>query len=841
VADHRQALSRATGARNKNAIKDIEGQLEIEEDNYNEWLDVQEDKAKVAKEAADELKKEQKEAEEKIAKENEPDKERVSAIQTMASDLKLLEEQRQAVYGAFRGKLRLPFSKQTGPVFDKDYDAFEGLRETTSFTVASAIANQTGRALSDEEREGLMRGLPELNDTDATAKQKIENLVAQVESRLIEAGKTPEEAKAFSSELMTSVGEDKTTEGDTVVPAVPAVTPDPTITPETETPIVTNMDTSDERIFTDKKLRESGKYDTPGIGFKPLDTVAQLGANAAYDIEEMVTGISKVPSYIKEQVKEKGLVGGVAEIGKGLFSSTVDQYTELVKHPIKSFYERPVSTFLDLLPFTQWAKGKALAKIADSTGDAARVADAAGDVSKVAGSVDDPAKIKIAPFEKSFNPEILDKAKSVGIDDLPVSAQSSSRVVQGGEALVQKGFFGSKVAKEIDDVNALILRKGDDLIADFNKTADPKAAGIVIQKGFGKYTDDFYKQKSKLYNSAKSPKLDTAKVNLIGTKKGLTDILKRKGASAADDASTAFYQNLLDEIKAREKPKSKKPMDFDSVKQTRTTVGKKLGDRLDPIATGDKADLGLLYGAISDDMDNIIQATDPATYKNLKKANLYYKDTIAKLDSGIGRKIKNAAPEKLIDDLVKPNSETNIALVKEMIGPEGTVQLQQAFVEKLVNSSLDKNGNLDNVKLNRNTTKYTEPTLAALLTPDQLDNLKNIQTKANTLADVSTAVKSGTKSATGSQTAHLQGLRGRAGAYGVGMFIKPVQVVTAIMGEYAASRLFSSKAGRDLMTTGLEFSKPQLPKVPAPKVPPLATAPIVPIASGLPDRGSTAF
>lgn len=569
----------------------------------------------------------------------------------------------------------------------------------------------------------------------------------------------------------------------------------------------------------DVKINQS-----PKSGIAPLDAVAQFGQNVGDSYGRVAKGVASLPGYIADNIKDKGIVGGAGQVVKDMATGTIDEYKNLVQHPIKNLTERPVETFLDLLPFAKFGEGvNAASKATESA-------------TETAGKT-----IKVAPFAKGYDPEIATQAEKYNIKT-PVSAVTSNKFVKGAEALTQKGMFGSKIAKEADNAVAAIGKAKDDLIAHIDTATDAKATGDLIKKGFLDFEDNFQKQKTALYDATKSPELKVAPAEVQSITKTLQDIVDQKSQSVAPDPTLSFYQNLLSKFTGGSPDASPDlinkltggveeskptPITYEQLKQTRQIIGNKLGNITDPIATGDKGSLSRLYASISDDLDNTVKNHDPEQFAKLQKANSYYKETINKINSSIGKKIATSDPEKLLDQLVKPNSETAIKQVMELAGPEATDKIQTSFIGKLVNESLDKDGKINAQQLEKNISKYGESTISTLLTPEQSSNLNNIRSQLGEITNVEKAVKSGIKPAEGSQTAFLA----KTGGYGALALTNPIVALKVMLADKGLATLFESKIGKDLLTKGVDVKIPDLNNL---KAPGLNTSAVGPIAASLP-------
>lgn len=433
------------------------------------------------------------------------------------------------------------------------------------------------------------------------------------------------------------------------------------------------------------------------------------------------------------------------------------------------------------------------------------------------------------PFAGSYNAQIDDLAKQYGID-APVSMTNRSNVLRQGEAIAQKSVFGSPVQKKIQATRDRIGQLSDDLTAREVRSTDLAGTGSDIKKGFSEFQDTFREQKSAMYEAV-TPEVSKSPGVFTKTEQALQEILDSKSGSLASGTNAAYYQEILtklrrggeaiDDVDTGILDASGNPiirsqttpskLTIDNIRKTRTQVGEKLKNHNDPIATGDTASLKKLYAALSDDLDDSIRAVDPAAGQALDEANAYYRDTIQKINSRVGKNIENRNPEKLVDDLIKPNSETDIALVREIVGEEAFGRLQTEFMQKIFNNSMktvtDAQGNrvqrLDYATLSKQLDRYGDPTLKKLLTPDQYQRLKNVQGELERIDQLDRAFKSGTKAADGSQTGFLLD----TGAMGL-LLHNPALLAQYVGSRYGMAKLFSTGAGANLLNRGIDVTTP---------------------------------
>ena len=425
--------------------------------------------------------------------------------------------------------------------------------------------------------------------------------------------------------------------------------------------------------------------------------------------------------------------------------------------------------------------------------------------------IDNPLTRKAqAPFASAYDSGMHELAQHLGIS-LPPSAVSKSRVVKGGEGLVERGtFFGGKITKQIESAHARLDELATSLTEGVNKTPDFKNAGETIKKGFDEYVDTFNKTKGEMYDLY-TPTLGRSEADAKATTEAVVDILEQKGKSLAP-SNNALYEAILGRLIGPDgKPR---PVTIETLKQTRTMIGSMMKNHADPIATGDRAYLSRLYASLSDDLDTSIANIDPQAGQALQEASAFYKQGLAKINSVLGKKIQKADPEKLVNELVKPNSETSIQAVKEIIGEEGFRGLQESFLAKVYQSSL-KNGVLDPQKLEKQLATYGDGTLTKLLSEEQMGKLSAVREQLRQLDTVRGSLRN--QPAQGSQTAFLAGLGGVSGL----LFHNPLQFAKVILGELAGSKLYTTQKGQQYLTQGLNLAQPASEAVSSAKLNPL--------------------
>lgn len=570
----------------------------------------------------------------------------------------------------------------------------------------------------------------------------------------------------------------------------------------------------------------------------------------------------------------------------------------------KTLNEDPVGMATDIATFFEGGGG-ALAKLGDVS-DVSAIS-RAGKTLKAVGETINPVSQGIratgkvlgavtgaknlSPFSRTADATAIKTAQDTGIQ-LPVSAMTKNRFVQGAEAVTQHGLFGAPIKEGIATAREGITNLANnaktkivDLVNSVKNSANETAASITpgasftakdvgsfIKNKFEGYVSDFNTKKGALYDQITTA-MEGKTANPTNSVQALKDIIEQKGlaGAAAPTSETNYFKGILDDL--TKKPKvtdtgilgpggatikrtaAASLPTWEELKAMRTEVGKRLESN-DPIYTGNKAQLGKLYGALSEDLDASAKAVSPEMEKSIDAVNGYYKETIGKINSPFGRTIANSDPEDLLKNFVKPNNETDLARLKEVAGPEAFQRVSSSFLTDIIKKS-SKDGVLDFSMLKKNIGKYDVPTLKALLGEDQLAKIQSMTTRGGyqqmlqdilaskggdieklkqSLADfqkevsanpeeakkllspeeykkfnaamkeseqsriLDTSLKRGTKMAEGSQTAFI----GKTSATGALFLTHPIYVIASLLGERQFSKFLSSPEGRAFFTTGLD-------------------------------------
>lgn len=472
-----------------------------------------------------------------------------------------------------------------------------------------------------------------------------------------------------------------------------------------------------------------------------------------------------------------------------------------VNNIANTFNTDPVGMAMDVSPLLD-----AGASLAGETGTLGKILNTASDVTNpvamIGKGITGAGQLVSAPFKGSFNPDIANLAADQGVS-LPASAMTNNKLVQISEALASKGLFGQRIINRIQGAKDTLNSLAQQTTNAVNASPDFLNAGEAAQNGFNATKTAFQSKMNGLYGDI-IPQIANQPADASNTMQVLNQYMENAKNNLGSNPAASYYQGLqariapLQELTQKGMVSPDQQLTAAELRATMQDVGNRLKNPNDPVANADQGALKQLYGALGNDLDNTISKYDPAVGQQLKETNAQYAQGKQLFNSQIGRYIQDKDPEQIVNQIFKPNSVTNINRVKQMVGEDGFGQLQNAFMAKLMKNSLDKNGMLDGGKLTTNLSKYDDPTLNAMFSPDQLKQLENTKSQLSKIGTLRGAITKGTKVSEGSQTAFL----GQAAGMGALAFTHPVAAGQVALGQYASSLPFSTNMGINYLTKG---------------------------------------
>lgn len=249
----------------------------------------------------------------------------VKAQKGLAGDLKQFWDSYQAVEGSAKGAVglteaQLPkilgfnVNKGIGAKLFPKASAFDAQRDSLAFSMASAIAGQTGGKLSDTDLKVFMDTLPSRSDSPESAQLKIDDAVKKLSRRMIESGATEEQVQ----EAIQGIGGGST-----------------------------------EQETTLGSILKAGGKDIVEIATDTKDLL-KTSAQGYSMLPELIQGVQRGDVSGEKVFQELGKAG--LNLGGEVIKGTVQEYKDIASDPVKQFSESPVDTLLALLPILQGAK-----------------------------------------------------------------------------------------------------------------------------------------------------------------------------------------------------------------------------------------------------------------------------------------------------------------------------------------------------------------------------------------------------------------------------------------------------------------------------------------------------
>lgn len=424
--------------------------------------------------------------------------------------------------------------------------------------------------------------------------------------------------------------------------------------------------------------------------------------------------------------------------------------------------------------------------------------------------------IAARPFAKSFQKEIADTAAKRGVG-LPASAMTTSRVAPLLEADASKGIAGGRIGKMADEAQQKLTSILGEVVDDAGGNTDPSVLGTRLLEQAKKFRLAHISERSRLYKEADAllaerPAQET--VDVTATKKFLDTILADKEQAMKILPDTNDYE-LLKTVRKNLEDTGKKASEIvdESGKPFQIKVDKrkplvaytaaldeigKMIKRNDFLKTGDNAVLGKLEAILTQDIDRHLEKAAPEVFDALTKADEFASRGYKIMGSRYADTIKRweQEPSKIVDAVLTPKSPEVIDGLSQLVGDDGMTQVRGAFLRKLLNESIDpKTKMLQGHRISGFLKKYGDPMLQKLLTPEQMDAVKDLEMLSNAMQ------KSG-KITGGSQTYFL----GKTGILLQNAFFHPLTGVPLLGAEASKNAFLSSKAGQQWLTRGFHMS-----------------------------------
>ena len=213
-----------------------------------------------------------------------------------------------------------------------------------------------------------------------------------------------------------------------------------------------------------------------------------------------------------------------------------------------------------------------------------------------------------------------------------------------------------------------------------------------------------------------------------------------------------------------------------------------------------------LRQALASDIQNGAESISPEAGQALSDANANYAQYKDMFNDPYIRGLLKSDPEDFITHAIRPDDISNIAKLKQVLGPDNFLPVKQNF---LANMLVDKDGNLSPSGFINKVNKFGMPTLSTVFDPDELAEITNAQNLFSKMgaAEKATGNPSGTagvlmakQAILGAPSDALLTLFG--GHVGFGIAVAKDIAKTYILPRLLA-KAYLSEPVRDLMVNGL--------------------------------------
>ena len=329
-------------------------------------------------------------------------------------------------------------------------------------------------------------------------------------------------------------------------------------------------------------------------------------------------------------------------------------------------------------------------------------------------------------------PEVAPVFQRYGIEP-PVSAVVESRAIKGTEAILQSAWLGGgKITKIVEEAQSGISKIAESL----KKYADPQAlvkpgttlenVGNELKASLEKATDTFMRGQGKIFDTVEKA---IGKQQAVSNEsvKYLDRIISELKQSyvPASQKEAGFFSSILQGLGSAER------RTFSNMKRTRTEIGKMLerAKRGMPIEAADVGRLKGLYSTLTKDIEaTAIKYGGRNVADALKTANLQYREGITKINSIVGRTIKNArSPERIFGSLVKAGDVASVRQLRALVEPETFQSVADAFMNSVVVGSIVPiTGKMNPAKLASMLAKYGDDFIREIAGERGLKQLKDL-------------------------------------------------------------------------------------------------------------------
>ena len=415
-------------------------------------------------------------------------------------------------------------------------------------------------------------------------------------------------------------------------------------------------------------------------------------------------------------------------------------------------------------------------------------------------------------------------------EELPISSQ-----VPGTAKLEGIAAGGTGGAQTIDNIKGAFGKVNDAVTNLTDTNLDPEESGTNLGESMKGYKENFTNTKNQVFEQA-IKNLDEKGSQVFPDGAATRSVLEKQ---ISDEWQIAKGEGNIKEVPII-------PGDPDSGMTTQlqqTTLGKDLQKRLAALNAGDmnvsdfyknsqalnvksaafKATGGnygfydRLQQAMRLDLDNTISNSpeiDPSIRTGLAQANQYYQQGTDLINTKLGSALLNHIdnPELLMTKVtpaLKTMSVDDINAVMGTLGDENSQIIRTQVMQDIFDKSTGADGNIKVGSIGKQISKFVggESKLQAILTPEQYQTLKDIQTVSDNMgAAGKTLAKAGSPALGAEDLINTVSKGGVIWSLLTGNIGKALEFASTSIGEKVLNTFLQSSLGRKVLTQGLTVS-----------------------------------
>lgn len=271
-------------------------------------------------------------------------------------------------------------------------------------------------------------------------------------------------------------------------------------------------------------------------------------------------------------------------------------------------------------------------------------------------------------FFNSGNPSVVAR----NIDDFASFGETPSagmatgnKSIQATENVASKAIGGAPLARKSDQIAEAMRNRINEIADDISTKQGAETAGLEIQKGItgrGGFLDRFRTKSSALWKDFDSKVNPEKTVSPSNTMEAL-DRLVRGGdvGQLLDNPKLGQMRQVLSDSKG---------LTYRDIRDLRSSIGQKIANN-ELISDIPRAELKQIYGALSEDIKAVAEASGDDAIQAFRRANTFTRVGHNRVDDYLERIVNKVEPEKVFQAITKGGEGTKtINAFKRSLKPD---------------------------------------------------------------------------------------------------------------------------------------------------------------------------